>query len=136
MRLLRSRRASSSRNAAFETTICPCDYLRRRRGSAPGTLSSPRVSPDGHRMAVIRRVQGNTDLWLLDGARTTRFTFDTVDDAYTIWSPDGMRIVFRSSASGRGALYQKLTNGTGVEERLVGGDQVRTPTAGRRMVAS
>ena len=37
-------------------------------------LNNPRVSPDGHRVAVSRTVQGNTDIWLLDGTRPSRFT--------------------------------------------------------------
>jgi Tol biopolymer transport system component len=98
-------------------------------GDPDGTLLNPRVSPDGRRVVVERRVQGNDDLWLLDGARTTRFTFDAAIDSRPFWSPDGTRIVFRSTKSGKGDLYQKLTNGTGVEERLVGGDQVMTPTS-------
>ena len=30
----------------------------------------------GRRVVVTRTVQGNADLWLLDGARTSRVTFD------------------------------------------------------------
>ena len=33
------------------------------------TLLNPNLSPDGRRVAVNRTVQGNTDIWLLDGAR-------------------------------------------------------------------
>ena len=51
-------------------------------GDPDGTLSNPRVSPDGRRVVVARTVQGNTDLWLLDGARTSRFTFDAALDRY------------------------------------------------------
>ena len=49
-------------------------------GDPDGSLSDPRVSPDGRRVVVSRTVQGNTDLWLLDGARTSRFTFDAAHD--------------------------------------------------------
>ncbi|MEQ1580768.1 MAG: TIR domain-containing protein [Steroidobacteraceae bacterium] len=98
-------------------------------GDADSSLFQPRVSPDGRRVVVYRTVQGNRDLWLLDGARTTRFTFDPANDDRPIWSPDGTRIVFRSYRSGRGDLYQKLANGTGVEERLVGSDRILTPSS-------
>ena len=47
-----------------------------RDGTALGTLGepddillAPRLSPDGRRVAVGRIVQGNVDIWLLDGAR-------------------------------------------------------------------
>ena len=75
-----------------------------------------------------RTVQGNQDLWLLDGARMSRFTFDAATDAYPLWSPDGTRIAFRSTRTGKGDLYQKLTSGAGTEERLVASDQVKIPT--------
>jgi hypothetical protein len=39
-------------------------------------LWDPALSPDGHRVAVSRIVQGNPDVWLIDAARTTRFTFE------------------------------------------------------------
>ena len=115
-----------------------------RSGTARGTVGdpdatsprSPRV-PDGRRVAVARTVQGNTDLWLLDGARTSRFTFDAAADDFPVWSPDGTRIVFRSTRTGPVDLYQKLTSGAGVEERLVASDQTQDPhAAGRRTVAS
>ena len=50
--------------------------VRGTIGDPDGSLSNPRVSPDGRRVAVQRTVQGNEDIWLLDGARTSRFTFD------------------------------------------------------------
>jgi Tol biopolymer transport system component len=98
-------------------------------GDPDATLSSPRVSPDGRRVAVSRVVQGNTDVWLLDGARASRFTFDAARDQFSVWSPDGTRMMFRSSRTGAGDLYQKLTSGAGVEERLVTSDQLKTPTS-------
>ena len=115
-----------------------------RSGTARGTVGDPdgdnlRI-PACHPTAVAwsssRTVQGNTDLWLLDGARTSRVTFDAAADQFPVWSPDGTRIVFRSNRTGPGDLYQKLTSGAGVEERLVASDQIKSPPAGRRTVAS
>jgi Tol biopolymer transport system component len=94
---------------------------------ADATLSNPSVSPDGRRVVVSRTVQGNTDLWLLDGTRASRLTFDPAPDSLPIWSPDGTRIVFRSNRAGVDDLYQKLASGVGVEERLVASSQVKTP---------
>jgi eukaryotic-like serine/threonine-protein kinase len=56
-----------------------------RSGKALGTagapdendLSNPELSPDGRRIAIDRAVQGNTDVWILDGPRMSRFTFNT-----------------------------------------------------------
>jgi Tol biopolymer transport system component len=98
-------------------------------GDPDATLNAPRVSPDGRRVVVVRTVQSNQDLWLLDGARTSRFTFDPAAEYFPLWSPDGTRIVFRSIRTGLGDLYQKLTSGAGVEERLVASDQIKAPSS-------
>jgi Tol biopolymer transport system component len=74
-------------------------------------------------------VQGNLDLWLLDDARASRFTFDAAFDGFPVWSPDGTRIVFQSRRTGVNDLYQKLTSGAGVEERLVTSDQSKVPNS-------
>ena len=83
-------------------------------GGPDGTISRhPRVSPDGRRVVVTRTVQGNTDLWLLDGARTSRFTFDADRDPFPLVArrhpnrvslePDGCRSTsIRSSRAARG----------------------------------
>ena len=56
-------------------------------GPDENSLVAPSLSPDGRRVAVFRTVQSNTDIWLLDGTRTSRFTFDAASDRYPIWSP-------------------------------------------------
>ena len=109
-----------------------------RAGKALGTLgapdeesprlSSPRVSPDGRRVAVSRAVQGNADIWLLDGARTSRFTFDAAPDRNLIWSPDGSRIVFESDRKGTRNLYVKSSSGAGGEELLLESPQGKIMT--------
>ncbi len=92
------------------------------------SLISPRVAPDGRRVAVSRTVQGNTDLWLLDGARTSRLTFDAGSDQYPIWSPDGRQLVFDSDRTGVQDLYGKDVSGAGVEARLVASAQPKNAT--------
>ena len=98
-----------------------------RSGKALGTmgapdengLSDPSVSPDGRRVAVHRTVQGNTDIWLLDGTRTSRFTFDAASGPH---SPSGPPTAAGSCSTRTGRdrdLYQKASSGAGAEELLV-----------------
>ena len=93
-----------------------------------GNLRDPRVAPDGRRVAVHRTVQGNTDLWLPDGARTSRVTFDAGRDRLPIWSPDGRRLVFDLDRTGVRDLYVKDASGAGVEARLVASAQPKIAT--------
>jgi Tol biopolymer transport system component len=99
--------------------------VRGTIGEPDASLSNPRVAPDGRRVAVQRTVQGNDDIWLLDGARTSRFTFDPAGEWRPVWSPNGSTIAFTSNRTGAGDLYQKLTSGAGAEERLVTSDQLK-----------
>ncbi len=108
-----------------------------RSGTAAGTAGdsdgssylSPRVSPEGRRVAVSRTVGGNTDVWLLEGARASRVTFDAAIDYFPLWSGDGTRIVFRSNRTNQGDLYEKLTNGASVEQQLVTSAEIKIPNS-------
>ena len=100
-------------------------------------LSVPRASPDGRRAAVYRTVRGNTDIWLLDGTRASRFTFDAALDRYPAWSPDGSLIAFDSNRNGHRDLYQKPSSGAGEEELLLESPQdkqIQGWSAGGRFV--
>jgi Tol biopolymer transport system component len=110
-----------------------------RSGKTLGTLGPPdpslyavRLSPNGRRAAVFRTVQGNNDIWLLDGTRATRFTFDPGPDIFPVWSPNGDRIVFDSSRMGRRNLYVKPSNLAGNEELLLESEQDKLAEAWSR----
>jgi Tol biopolymer transport system component len=98
-------------------------------GEPDDSLLSPRVSPDGRRVAVARTAQGNVDLWLQDGARASRFTFDPSRDAQPVWSPDSTWIAYQAYQRLGAALVHKLTSGAGVAEPLLSTDQVLTPSS-------
>ena len=93
-------------------------------------LSGPRVSRDG-RIVVHRGVQGNTDIWLIDGLRTSKLTSDAGPDRWPVWSPDGSQIVFDSIRKSRN-LYVKSSagGGSGTEALLL------ESSAGRAVLAS
>jgi Tol biopolymer transport system component len=95
-----------------------------RAGKRLGLVDSPanerglELSPDAKRATVsmLTAARRTRDIWIVDiasGART-RFTDDTGDKLFSIWSPDGSRVVFdRDQGNGSGArdLVQKPSNG-------------------------
>ena len=60
------------------------------------------------------------DVWIWDLLRETltRLTFDPGADQYPVWTPDGTRVVFSSTADGASNLYWKAADGTGTADRL------------------
>ena len=78
------------------------------------------LSPDGSRVAFgrIDPQTGTSDVWLSELARgvTTRLTSDPMHDAGPIWSPDGMRILFRSNRDGLNQVFVKGANDPRTEE--------------------
>jgi Tol biopolymer transport system component len=83
------------------------------------------LSADGRRAAIVRVVDGNEDIWVVDLERGTqrRLTSDPVADAGPVWSPDGTRIAFYTGRrSGGGAvndLYVKVADQTDAERPLL-----------------
>jgi serine/threonine-protein kinase len=90
-------------------------------GLEPNAYVSPRLSPDGTRLAVVLFDEaGNRDIWVYDLARgaPVRLTSDLEWDDDPLWTPDGERIVFRSNREGWG-LYWKRADGIGEAELLM-----------------
>ena len=107
-----------------------------RSGAARGTLgdpdaslTNPRISPDGRRVVVSRTAQGNQDLWLLDGVRASRFTFDAAFERWPVWAPDGARMAFGSRGAGTFDVHQKVTSGAGNVQVVVASDETKLPTS-------
>ena len=95
------------------------DGDEERIPAPPRAYDSPRVSPDGTRVAVDIADGDNTDVWIWDLARETltQLTFDEGVDDFPLWTPDSARVVFSSSRDG-GGLFWKAADGTGQVERL------------------
>lgn len=85
----------------------------------PGADHSPRLSPDGTRIAFAssRDDPGNLDIYTMtiDGTDIRRLTTDPEIDTEPQWSPDGKRIAFqRSDGQGHWEIY--VVNADGSEE--------------------
>ena len=84
--------------------------------------AAPGLSPDGKTVALMRSSQEgrNVDIWFRDVQRgiLRRFTADPGVDGWPIWSPDGRRIMFYSTRTGSGDLFERPTGGA-TEERPV-----------------
>jgi len=106
-----------------------------RTGKETGTVDvsaayeNPAVSPDLHRIAVVKRERSVGDIWIFDqaGGTSSRLTFDPALDEAPVWSPDGTGIVFASSRNGTFDLYQKNSAGAGQEEVLLKSDHQKIP---------
>ena len=86
----------------------------------PGVYRGVELSPDTKRIAVHRHEKEGGDIWIVEptGAEL-RLTWDASQhNASPIWSPTGDRIVFSSTRNGKPGLYQKPSDGSGVEELL------------------
>ena len=114
-------------NQSAQSSLQWFDRSGRKLGvvGEPADYSNPALSPDDTKLAIgIRDPQTKSrDIWIFDLLRgtRTRLTFDPADDLDSIWSPDGTRIAFTSNRTGQRNIYQKLADGLGPEELLLGG---------------
>jgi eukaryotic-like serine/threonine-protein kinase len=96
---------------------------------APGhAYRQPRISPDGHRVAVTVDEQGD-QVWVYDLSRETltRLTFDGDWNTDPVWAPDGKRIAFESNKEGPLNLFWQQADGSGGLERLTTSDSAHYP---------
>jgi serine/threonine-protein kinase len=96
----------------------------------PRAYTKPRLSPDGRYISVSTQ-RDIRDVWRYDVARgaLNPITADK-QSGYSLFSPDGKRVVFRSGAAGgEDNLYWKATDGTGDAQRLTTSTRSQTPSS-------
>ncbi|MGH7618577.1 MAG: hypothetical protein ACREPM_15265, partial [Gemmatimonadaceae bacterium] len=74
----------------------------------------PRLSPDGKRIAVTIATAAKTDLWTIDLSAGTLTPLTATGRARNpAWSPDGRRVLYASTHSGRAAFWWQSVDGSG-----------------------
>ncbi len=126
--------AARSPTAAADGTLVYFDRIRAveqltwfdRQGTRIGEVGQGQVfprdlslSPDGRRVAVSARENGNQDIWVHDMERgvKTRVTTDSSTEYRAIWSPDGEEIAFVHTRST--GTFRRRADGGGEERKLI-----------------
>ena len=87
---------------------------------AKGRYETPRVSPDGKRLAFATDDAKEAIVWIYDLSGTSSVRRLTVGgrNRYPIWSADGERVAFQSDREGDASIFWQRADGTGPAERL------------------
>jgi Tol biopolymer transport system component len=86
----------------------------------PAQYRSPRVSPDGKRLAVEVTASGQGHIWIYDlaGGSAIRRLTQTGNNTRPIWTPDSQNVTFGSERDGSWGLYEQPADGSRLAERL------------------
>ena len=89
-------------------------------GDQTGRFRTPRLSPDGTRLAVEVGNWSDSDVWIYELERhaITRLSFSEGSDWHTVWSPDGRQIAHGSNLGQAGKMFLKSADGAGESQLL------------------
>jgi serine/threonine-protein kinase len=111
-----------SGGTSFESALVSVDRngAVRPLAAPPHRYATPRLSPDGTRLAVTITENDKRDVWVYDMARgtLTRLTFDG-SSMIPLWTADGRRLTFTTYRGGPPEIFWKPADGSGPEERLM-----------------
>jgi len=89
--------------------------------SEPRQYAYPRYSPDGKRIAITIGSGSRNDIWIYDVASgtPTRLTSDGSVNERPEWTPDGLRVLYRSDRLRRSSLWWQAADHSGSAEPLL-----------------
>ncbi len=119
--------AVSTSSAQWEIALIDRKGGVERLKLPPGPYESPRVSPDGTRIAFGTETDPGKEaiVWIYELSGTTgiqRLTFGG-NNRFPIWSSDSTRVAFQSDREGDLAIFWQPVVGGGTAERLTKPDQ-------------
>lgn len=90
---------------------------------SPGWYRSPRLSPDGSKIAVETTTKPGADdskILLMDAetGESTRFTFGEGQDSYPIWTPDGESLTWANKQQ-KTVIYMQPVRGTAAKQAIL-----------------
>ena len=87
-------------------------------------------SPDGRRIAVVRDVGGQDDIWTIDVDRNvpSSLTSDPHKDDNPVWSPDGSTVYFSSPRTSVFDIYKRSVGGT-TDDVVFQSPEAKAPTS-------
>jgi Tol biopolymer transport system component len=91
------------------------------------------ISPDGSRVAVAvtDSARATRDIWMYQFAsgERTQFTSDPSDENWSIWSPDGARVLLNSFGRDRLTLLEAPSSGPSQRTQLLEGTEGKWPVS-------
>jgi serine/threonine-protein kinase len=105
---------------------------------APGAYYTPRLSPDGKRLAFAASGAAGEDIWVFDLQRENLFRLTSMSrSSGPIWTPDGKHIAFACHSASASAICWLRSDGAGETQRLIDGQFNMVPFSfspdGRRL---
>src|SRR5262249_52922715 len=97
----------------------------------PGDYNSPKLSPDGRKLAVSMSEGQSSSLWIYDLTRNsrTRFTQGSGEEGPSVWSPDGSSLAYGSARGGPARLFVRPVGGEGSEQAMLKTTNAEIPTS-------
>jgi Tol biopolymer transport system component len=107
----------------FRLTFVDMKGVETRAGTIPSSTFAPRLSPDGKQVTFDAYDDQTMSyaIYVYDLAtkRLRRLNGAGRIQRFSLWSPDGKRIIYISDPGGESSLYWQAADGTGTPERLL-----------------